>query len=144
MATLIISQLLDDLVAIIGPAREAAAQKLADATTKAETDAARRWITALEVGYNWLLQQDVITFDLDHNELTVPSATRPGITYRANGACQCEAFAHYDACWHRSAARLVRRAREHRAQQAVAAAEAAERRELRRRTAYSEMAELYA
>jgi hypothetical protein len=29
--------------------------------------------------------------------------------YRANGTCQCKAFSHGQPCWHRAAARLVRR-----------------------------------
>jgi hypothetical protein len=29
--------------------------------------------------------------------------------YRANGTCQCKAFAHGQPCWHRAAARLVER-----------------------------------
>jgi len=29
--------------------------------------------------------------------------------YRANGTCQCKAYAHGQPCWHRAAARLVKR-----------------------------------
>jgi hypothetical protein len=29
--------------------------------------------------------------------------------YRANGTCQCKAFAQGQPCWHRAAARLVQR-----------------------------------
>ncbi len=29
--------------------------------------------------------------------------------YRANGACQCKAFGHGQPCWHRAAARLIKR-----------------------------------
>jgi hypothetical protein len=31
-----------------------------------------------------------------------------GNLYSANGTCQCQAFTHGHACWHRAAARLVR------------------------------------
>lgn len=36
-------------------------------------------------------------------------ASPSGKTYTANGACQCEAYSYNNACWHRAAARLVRR-----------------------------------
>jgi hypothetical protein len=32
-----------------------------------------------------------------------------GEIYRANGACQCKAYANSQPCWHRAAARLVKR-----------------------------------
>ena len=32
-----------------------------------------------------------------------------GEIYRANGACQCKAYASGHPCWHRAAARLVQR-----------------------------------
>ena len=91
-----IAALLDALVAAVDTARAAT------------TDA--RWLNALNTGYSWLLEQDVITFDAARHELTVNSPS--GRVYRANGACQCEAFAKHNACWHRAAARLVRRALE--------------------------------
>ena len=31
-----------------------------------------------------------------------------GSVYSSNGVCQCKAFEHGQACWHRAAARLVR------------------------------------
>lgn len=36
-------------------------------------------------------------------------ASPSGNVYTANGACQCTAYAYGNACWHRAAARLVRR-----------------------------------
>lgn len=32
-----------------------------------------------------------------------------GEIYRANSECQCRAFANHQPCWHRAAARLVKR-----------------------------------
>ena len=92
-----IAALLDQLVAAIDAARIAAAGN-------------KRWSTAIETAASWLLEQDTITFDAERHELTVNSPS--GRTYHANGACQCEAFAQSNACWHRAAARLVRRALE--------------------------------
>lgn len=96
---LIIADILDQLVVAIEVARINAAGNA-------------RWLNALEVGYNWLVQQDTITYDADTHELTVPSASSEGRTYRSNGACQCQAFESHQACWHRAACRLVRRALE--------------------------------
>lgn len=116
---------LDDLVAAVDAARVAAA---GDA----------RWLNAINTGYDWLLQQERIIFEIAHHELTVPSASTEGRTYRANGSCQCKAFEQHNACWHRAAARLVRRACEHRAAQAVAHVEAGER-QRQRDKAYADM-----
>lgn len=40
-------------------------------------------------------------------------ASPSGRLYSANGTCQCEAYTHSQACWHRAAARLVRLHDEH-------------------------------
>lgn len=98
--SLIIADLLDHLVEAVEAARVAAKDD-------------KRWSNAVETGYNWLLQQETIAYDLDRHELTVPSATTEGRTYIANGSCQCKAFEQHNACWHRAAARLIRRAFEH-------------------------------
>lgn len=125
MTVLIVRDLLDDLCTAVDQARLDAAND-------------PRWLNALNAGYNWLLQQETILFDFDRHELTVPSATTEGVTYRANGACQCRAFEQHNACWHRAAARLVRRSRELRAH-GVAAAVLAEEREQARREAYDKL-----
>lgn len=71
------------------------------------------WYRAVETAYGWLLEQDVLHFDALLGALRVPSATRPGVTYTANGSCQCEQFELAGgACFHRAAARLVVRALE--------------------------------
>ncbi len=72
-----------------------------------------RWLHAIEravaelVGNPWIERQD------DHLLIASPS----GELYSANGVCQCEAYARNIPCWHRAAARLVRRHDEALAQQ---------------------------
>lgn len=118
-----IAEILDDLI---------------DAADVAETRAAdTTWLKAVKDGYNWLLMQDVIEYIPAAHELHVPSATTPGLIYKANGACQCEAFAYGGACWHRACARLVRRALERGEQRRIAD------RAARRERAYADMAELF-
>jgi hypothetical protein len=70
------------------------------------------WQNAVEAGYDWLLTQDTITYDRTHCELTIESASEPGTFWRANGECGCPAGRRSGICYHRSAARLVRRALE--------------------------------
>lgn len=81
-----------------------------DAARAATNDS--RWLNAIDCAWGWLLAQDAVSYDAATHALTIPSATRPGTVYVANGACQCEAFEKHTACWHRAAARLVRRATE--------------------------------
>jgi hypothetical protein len=69
-----------------------------------------RWSSALNTAWAWLLEQDEISYDLAHWAIRVQSATHPSRIYVSNGACGCEAFQHERPCWHRAAARLVRRA----------------------------------
>jgi len=66
-----------------------------------------RWQNAITAAYDWLLQEQAILFDTDTHALHVASPS--GRSYRANGACQCKAYELHAACWHRAAARLVRR-----------------------------------
>lgn len=81
-----------------------------DAARLATNDS--RWLNAIDTAWGWLLEQDAVVYDAATHALTIESATRPGTFYTANGACQCEAFGKHNACWHRAAARLVRRATE--------------------------------
>ena len=87
---------------------------LVDALDTARVNAAQdsRWLNAIDTGADWLLQQEEISYDFASHALKVSSASRPDRAYVANGACQCEAFSKHSACWHRAAARLVRRALE--------------------------------
>ena len=79
-----------------------------DAARAATNDS--RWLNAIDCAWGWLLAQDAVSYDAATHALTIPSATRPGTVYTANGACQCEAFEKHTACWHRAAARLVQNA----------------------------------
>ena len=93
--------------------------ELVDATDAAlsSTESIDRWKNAIKTAYNWLLTQDVVEYDRRTGVLLVPSATEHGVVYQANGVCQCKAAARGYACWHRAAARLVRRALERQAAQ---------------------------
>lgn len=83
------------------------------------------WANALEDGYNMLLQMDTIVYAVERHELTVESS-QGGVFYHANGVCECKAGQKDIPCWHRAAAKLVRRALEYQAA-AQAAQEEAER-----------------
>lgn len=98
-APLVVAEILDSLVEAVDTARAAAGDN-------------RPWQRAIDAAWDWLLQQDSISYDAATHALRVESATRPGRVYEANGSCSCEAFAKGGACWHRAAARLVRRALE--------------------------------
>jgi hypothetical protein len=76
-----------------------------------------RWTNAVTKAYDWLLTQDVVEYDRRTGVLLVPSATDHGVIFQANGVCQCKAAARGYPCWHRAAARLVRRALERQAAQ---------------------------
>ncbi len=65
----------------------------------------RRWETAIVRAKQQLESNPYMHFD--GNALLVLSES--GEIYRANGACQCKAFAKGQPCWHRAAARLVKR-----------------------------------
>ncbi len=65
----------------------------------------KRWQTAIAKAKAQLESNPYLHFDgeallilSDSNEI-----------YRANGTCQCKAFAKGQPCWHRAAARLVER-----------------------------------
>ena len=74
------------------------------------------WLRALSTAWGFILEADTLEYDAATHALRVESATRPGRTYVANGACACESFTKGNGvCWHRAAARLVRRALELRA-----------------------------
>jgi len=86
--------LLDSLVIAVDAARQAAAGN-------------SRWVNAINAGFDHLLQVEVIEVDA-HDALIYRSES--GATYRANGSCQCVAFAQGQPCKHRAAARLVHNA----------------------------------
>lgn len=88
---------------------------LCAAVDKARSDAAgnQRWLNAIGAAWDYLLQVDEISYDQAAGAIRVESATEAGKHYTSNGDCQCRAFTHgAGVCWHRAAARLVRRALE--------------------------------
>jgi hypothetical protein len=106
----------------IAPLMDALCEAKDAAVEKAAGNA--RWLTAIDTAWGWLLTQDVVSFDIHTHALRVESASEPGKVYEANGACQCPAFEKHTACWHRAAARLVRRALELQAAQDEASEQA--------------------
>ena len=99
-STIIVSDILDGIVASVDAARLAAVGN-------------RAWLAAIDTAYGYLLQQEVISFDHVALAIRVESATQPGVFYEANGTCSCSAFTKgAGICWHRASARLVRRSLE--------------------------------
>lgn len=101
-APVAVAELLDFIVDAVDTARQAAA-------------GSPRWLRAIDSAYDYLLQQDVLSYDAAAHALRVESASEPGKVYESNGDCQCRAAELGNPCWHRAAARLVRRAFELRA-----------------------------
>lgn len=99
-STLDTAHLLDALVEAVDAARETAS-------------VSPSWLRAIDSAYDYLLQTESIQYDLTACAIRVESATTPGTFYESNGDCQCAAFTKGKGiCWHRAAARLVRRALE--------------------------------
>lgn len=80
---------------------------LAAVVEKAAHDAANhpRWLTAIgraivELDSNPYMERAA------YGGLIIGSPS--GQCYTSNGVCQCAAYTHGQACWHRAAARLVR------------------------------------
>lgn len=109
-------------------------QQVADQAV-ADAAAHPRWLTAIGRALVEINDNPYMEWQDDHLLIGSPS----GNLYTANGVCQCEAFTHGQPCWHRAAARLVRRYQE---AQAVSVATKIAR--ARRETAKGEMAELFA
>jgi hypothetical protein len=65
----------------------------------------RRWEIAIVKAKAQLEVNPYIHFD--GNVLLILSPS--GEIYSANGTCQCKAFSQGQPCWHRAAARLVKR-----------------------------------
>lgn len=133
--TLPISAIIDQLP----DARDAALAAIA-ANTKLDDKAKERWVNATNKAYSWLVEQDQLDYDAETHELTIVSPDS-GATYIANGICACTAFAQHQACWHRSASRLTRRALE---RQQTQQRQAVVDRLTERRKTYAEMEELFA
>jgi hypothetical protein len=65
----------------------------------------RRWEAAIVRAKQQLESNPYLHFDGDALLILSPSNE----IYRANGICQCKAFKLGQPCWHRAAARLVKR-----------------------------------
>jgi len=76
--------------------------------TKALEDAAAhpRWVNAIRRAADELDSNPWIERGELHG-LVIGSPS--GRLYSANGTCQCEAYTYHLACWHRAAAKMVRR-----------------------------------
>src|SRR5688572_30679322 len=87
---------------------------LSTVVEQARRDAANhpRWLNAIERAVAELAENPYISRQDGH--LLIASSSSDKI-YSANGSCQCIAFEYGEACWHRAAARLVRRHDEMRA-----------------------------
>lgn len=89
------------------------------AQAKRASAASPRWLNAIERAEAELTTNPYMQQDGDHLIVASPS----GNVYSANGVCQCVAYQHGQACWHRAAGRLVQRYTEAQAK-AMAAAKA--------------------
>lgn len=65
----------------------------------------RRWQTAIVKAKQQIEENPYLHFDGSALLILSPS----GEIYSANGTCQCKAFRSGQPCWHRAAARLVKR-----------------------------------
>lgn len=70
---------------------------------KAKAAGHARWIAAIEKAVAGLAAGWIVTELADGIMVT----TESGLTYHANGACQCEAFRRNQPCKHRALARLI-------------------------------------
>jgi hypothetical protein len=66
----------------------------------------RRWEVAIVKAKQQLESNPYIHVDGDALLILSPESSE---IYSANGTCQCKAFKHHQPCWHRAAARLVKR-----------------------------------
>jgi hypothetical protein len=65
----------------------------------------RRWQTAIVKAKQQIEENPYLHFDGRALLILSPS----GEIYSANGSCQCKAYQQGHPCWHRAAARLVKR-----------------------------------
>lgn len=71
-----------------------------------------RWIRAIDKAFEQLTTNPYIDLDKEHEGGLIILGTRGNI-YSSNGVCQCESFTYgQKPCWHRAAARLVKRYQE--------------------------------
>ena len=65
----------------------------------------RRWQVAIVKAKQQIEENPYLHFDGDALLILSPS----GEIYTANGSCQCKAYTKNQPCWHRAAARLIKR-----------------------------------
>jgi hypothetical protein len=65
----------------------------------------RRWQTAIAKAKQQIEENPYMHFDGSALLILSPS----GEIYSANGTCQCKGYLNHQPCWHRAAARLVKR-----------------------------------
>lgn len=69
-----------------------------------------RWLNAINEAYDFLLNPHTDTIQIADDGTALIPSNSGNHTYKANGVCQCYAFAHgKHPCWHRAAARLITR-----------------------------------
>lgn len=66
----------------------------------------KRWINAIGKATAEIETNPFMTYEVESHSLLMMSETSNEV-YRANGTCQCKAFAQGFPCRHRAAARLV-------------------------------------
>ncbi len=74
-------------------------------TACADAAAHVKWLTAIGRAVVELTSNPYLERQDGHLLIASPS----GALYAANGVCQCMAYTYGNPCWHRAAARLVRR-----------------------------------
>src|SRR5215813_6748114 len=92
-----------------------------EAAKKAAADSPT-WLRAIAKADDQVQSNPCITELANGVMITSPS----GRTYLANGVCQCEAYKHGMACWHRAAAQLIARYNQALAAQSTAPAKPAD------------------
>jgi hypothetical protein len=84
--------------------------KVVDAARAKVNDKA--WISAIDKAYDYLLTSDDVILAADDGSALIPSSTGDDVHYAANGDCACKAGQRGKPCWHRAAARLIKRYRD--------------------------------
>jgi hypothetical protein len=67
---------------------------------------------AFNKAYNYILENDAVLYNRNDITVIVESATDDHTRYIAGDTCQCQAFESGKLCWHRTLARIVKRALE--------------------------------
>jgi len=68
------------------------------------------WTRAFHKARAWLRGIALIPYDQERNTILLPSNTHRERVYVVGEHCECEAFTHGRACWHRAVWILIERA----------------------------------